>query len=118
MKVSDVFNYIDSLAPFETAAKWDNSGLLAGDFSSEVTKALICLDVTKNEIEYAKNNGINLIISHHPVIFSPLRNVLSDSVVYEAVKNKISIITHKVFILNFIFCNFCIVFSKRFYVFI
>ena len=82
MTVSEILSYIDSFAPFSTQEKWDNSGLLVGDINCEVSKALVCLDVTDAEIEYAKNCGAQLIISHHPVIFRPCSQVLCDSVLY------------------------------------
>ena len=93
MKVNDVLCFIDSTAPFSTAEKWDNSGLLVGDKNADVTRALVCLDVTKREIDYAVSVGAELIVSHHPVIFRPLSAVCANSVVYSAVKNGISIIS-------------------------
>ncbi len=92
MKVKDILGFIDSFAPFASAEKWDNSGLLVGDSEAEVSKAVVCLDVTGREIEYAVKNNAQLIISHHPVIFRPLSAVSADSVVYSAVKNGLNII--------------------------
>ena len=50
--IYDIFNFIDSFAPFESQMNFDNSGLLVGDFSKKVKKSLICLDITKNEKIY------------------------------------------------------------------
>lgn len=93
MKVSDVYNYINSFAPFSDAEKWDNSGLLVGSGSAEVKKAVVCLDVNEDSVAFAIEIGANLIISHHPVIFSPLSRLAADSVVYKAVQNDISVIS-------------------------
>ncbi len=93
MKVSDVYNYINSFAPFSSAEKWDNSGLLIGDGDTEITKAVVCLDVTDSVIDFSIKTGAELIVSHHPVIFSPLHCVTADSVVYRAVRSGISIIS-------------------------
>lgn len=90
--VKDIYNYIDSFAPFDTAEEWDNSGLLVGDEKAEVTKILFALDVTTDVIEQAVTCGADLIITHHPVIFKPVSNVLSDSLVYKLINNNISII--------------------------
>lgn len=90
--IKDIYNFIDSFSPFNTQEEWDNSGLLVGDENAEVTKILFALDVTSDVIEQAKNVGANLIITHHPVIFKAISNVLSDSLVYKLISNNISII--------------------------
>lgn len=92
MTVHDVYAYIDSFAPFASAADWDNSGLLVGDKEAPVNKAVVCLDVTKEAIAYAVENKASLIISHHPIIFSAQKNFLSDSMPYQAAQNGISVI--------------------------
>lgn len=68
-----LYGKLDELAPFRTQEKWDNSGLLAGDPDAEVTKALLVLDITPEAVEEAARLGAQLIISHHPVIFHPLK---------------------------------------------
>ncbi len=93
MKVLDAYNYIDGFAPFCTKAQWDNSGLLVGDLSCVVTGITVCLDVTEDVLKAASENGCNLIISHHPVIFREVRSFLSDSLAYKAVSMGISIIS-------------------------
>ena len=88
----DIYNYIDSFAPFSSQAQWDNSGLLVGSFNSEVTKVLIALDVTAYEIEKAKEINAQLIVSHHPVIFSAQKTFLDKSVAFEAARSGISLL--------------------------
>ncbi|MBQ8767208.1 MAG: Nif3-like dinuclear metal center hexameric protein [Clostridia bacterium] len=90
--VKDIYNYIDSLAPFSTQAEWDNSGFLVGDENKTVNKIIFALDVTTDVIEQAKNVCADLIITHHPVIFKPVSNVLNDSLIYKLIENNISII--------------------------
>lgn len=90
--VIDIYNYIDSFAPFGTQAEWDNSGLLVGDKDKVVKKIVFALDVTTNVIEQAKNVGADLIVTHHPVIFKAVSNVLNDSLIYKLIENNISII--------------------------
>ena len=68
-----LYGKLDELAPFRTQEKWDNSGLLAGDPDTEVTKVLLVLDITPEAVEEAARLGAQLIISHHPVIFHPLK---------------------------------------------
>ena len=73
--VRDVYAYIDSLAPFATAMEFDNAGLLVGSGKENVTKGLLSLDITPQAVERAEEIGAQLIVSHHPVIFSPLRRL-------------------------------------------
>lgn len=71
--VRDVYNAIDAIAPFSSALDWDNCGLLVGDPSRPVEKVLAALDVTPEVVAEAVRSGAQLIISHHPVIFHPLK---------------------------------------------
>lgn len=88
--IKDILNYTETIAPLSTQAPWDNSGLLVGSPDLKVSKVLLCLDITKSVVAEAKKLGCELIISHHPVIFSPLKSVESDSVIYQLVKNDIA----------------------------
>lgn len=89
-KVKDFYDYLNSIAPFETQEDWDNSGMLVGDMNAEVKKVAVVLDITPEEIEKAKAIGADLIISHHPVIFSPIKSVTKGSVPYELVASSIN----------------------------
>ena len=91
-KVNDIYSYIDSFAPFDTAEGFDNVGMLVGDSKAEVTKAVVSLDITVEVVEEAAEMGAELIISHHPVIFSPLRSINNGSVVYHLIKHGITAI--------------------------
>lgn len=107
--VYDIFNFIDGFAPFESQMDFDNSGMLVGDFSKKVKKAIICLDITKDVINESLNIGADLIISHHPVIFHPIRCLTSDSIPYLLAKNDISAIcTHTNLDLSPIGVNYCL----------
>lgn len=77
-KVKDIVSIIDALAPFDTALPWDNVGLLAGDPEAEVTCIVTALDVTPGVIGEAKTQGAQLIVTHHPILFSPVRRVCAD----------------------------------------
>lgn len=93
MTVKNIFDFLESKFPTNTACDFDNVGILVGDANAEVTKALIALDCTALTVEEAINNGCNLIITHHPVIFNPLKNVLKGSIVYSLIENSISVIS-------------------------
>ena len=93
MTVSEIFNFLDKQYPCDTACDFDNVGLLVGDGGQEVKKALIALDCTSKVINEAITCGCQLIITHHPVIFSPIKNVLSGSIAYKLIENNISVIS-------------------------
>lgn len=90
--VSMIYGKLNSLAPFATQESWDNSGLLVGDPGAEVKTALVVLDITAEAVREAREIGAELIISHHPVIFHPLKKVESGSVVWELAQAGISAI--------------------------
>ena len=87
MTIQELFALIDrEIAPFSLAESWDNSGLLVGDGEREVKAALLCLDITLPAIRQAQRVGAQLIISHHPVIFHPLKRVMANSPVYALIE--------------------------------
>ncbi|AJC86450.1 Nif3-like dinuclear metal center hexameric protein [Campylobacter sp. RM16704] len=73
MKIKEIYDYLNTISPFETQSSWDNSGLLLGDFNQEIEKIYIALDVDINLIENASKNS--LFIVHHPLIFKGLKNL-------------------------------------------
>ncbi len=93
MKVQDIFSFLNDNFPISTAMEYDNPGLLIGDKNADVTKALVTLDCTLETVKDAVELGAELIITHHPVIFAPIKNVLKGSVVYELIRNNISVIS-------------------------
>ena len=73
--VSEILEFFESFAPVGTAMDFDNVGLLIGDKSAEVSRALLTLDITAETVDEAAALGCELIISHHPVIFQPLKRI-------------------------------------------
>lgn len=92
-RVIDVYNFIDSFAPFSTQEEWDNSGFLVGDSGNEVTKILVCLDITGETVMQAKKLGCELIVSHHPVFMGALKNFTDNCLAYKCAKYGISVIS-------------------------
>lgn len=88
--VKDILSFTESFAPVSTAAGFDNCGVLVGDANKTVTKALVTLDITKEVVKEAETIGAELIISHHPVIFNPLKSLSSDCVPYLLAQAEIS----------------------------
>lgn len=78
MNVREIYQLIDRVAPFETQADFDNSGFLAGRAEQEVDTVLFALDVTEPVIDEALSLGADLIITHHPLMFSPRRRLTDE----------------------------------------
>ena len=81
MRIREIEAYFETLYPESRKCSWDNDGLLfCPDRDREVTKVLTCLDVTFSAIEEAKEKGCQLIVSHHPLIFSPINRITEDTI--------------------------------------
>ena len=97
MKVKDVTKILNEWAPEDSASEWDNVGLLIGSDEEELTGILVALDATGSVVEESISTNSNLIISHHPIIFEPLRTLRKEehpaSVIYQLIKNDISLYT-------------------------
>lgn len=92
MKVKSFYDFLNKYAPFEVCDKFDNCGLLVGDENANVKSVCLCLDITNKVIDEAVKRKANLIISHHPVIFDPLKSVTAGTPVYNLMKNRINAI--------------------------
>lgn len=73
--VHDIESALYALAPKALAAEWDNVGLLAGSADREVRSVLVALDITEPVVDEAERMGADLIVSHHPVIFHPVKSI-------------------------------------------
>ncbi|MCD8096195.1 MAG: Nif3-like dinuclear metal center hexameric protein [Ruminococcus sp.] len=73
--VGEIYDYINSFAPFSLQQSYDNSGICAGERSMTVKKILTALDITNEVVSEAKAEKCELVISHHPVIFHPLKSL-------------------------------------------
>ena len=76
--VINIYHLIDQMAPFETQLNFDNAGFLAGHAQQSVNRILVCLDITQETIEEAREMGAQLIVSHHPVIFHPVKSITDE----------------------------------------
>ena len=95
MKIKDICNYLESIAPLHYQESYDNSGLIVGHPEQEITKALICLDSTEAIVDEAIKQQCNLIIAHHPIIFSGLKKLNGKNyieiTIIKAIQNDIAI---------------------------
>ena len=88
---NDIYAEMQCYAPLELAESWDNPGLLV-DCGREVSRVLVTLDITPEVVEEAAAGGCELIVSHHPVIFSPLKKLIPRDISFQLVQKGISAI--------------------------
>ncbi|MEC7646344.1 MAG: Nif3-like dinuclear metal center hexameric protein [Bacteroidota bacterium] len=95
MKIKEITNYLEIIAPLSYQEKYDNCGLIVGDKNTVVTKALITLDCTEAIVDEAIEIGSNFIIAHHPVIFQGIKKLNGSNyierTVIKAIRNNIAI---------------------------
>lgn len=95
MKVKDITEYLETIAPRAFQESYDNSGLLTGELSQEITGALVTLDCTEEVVNEAIGKKCNLIIAHHPIIFKGLKKITGSNYVertiIKAIRNNIAI---------------------------
>ena len=84
--VGDILSYLETLAPRSMKMDWDNVGLLCGGKNRPVTKVLVALDPFEGVCKEAAQWGAELILTHHPLIFSPLKSVTDETAIGRAVQ--------------------------------
>ncbi len=97
VRVQDLLGLIHTLYPPELAAEWDNVGLQVGDPTARVERILVALDPGAAAVEAARAAGAELLITHHPLLFKPLRRLTPEDptgrVVWQAVRGGVAIIS-------------------------
>jgi len=95
ISIRNITNYLEKTAPLSLQENYDNSGLIVGNSSEEVTKVLLCLDSIESIIDEAIEKKCNLIIAHHPIVFRGLKKFNGknyvEKVIIKAIKNDIAI---------------------------
>lgn len=95
VKIKDVTNYLEFIAPLSFQESYDNAGLLTGNHQDEVKGILVTLDCTEPVIQEAIDQGCNLIVAHHPIVFKGLKKFTGstyvDRTIIKAIKNDIAI---------------------------
>ena len=94
MKVKNLLNNLDKIAPFFLQESFDNSGIQFADLDAPVTKILLSLDVTQGVLNEAVEKKTNLIIAHHPLLFSPLKQITKQKnpLLYQVVTAQINLL--------------------------
>lgn len=95
MKVKDIIQQIETHCPLSLAYDWDNSGLLIGNPEASADKIAVTLDVTMDTARQAIEWGADLIVAHHPLIFSPMKRITANEpqgqLVLELIQNHVSV---------------------------
>jgi len=95
--VKDILDYVHTLAPEYMKMEWDNVGLLCGEADQPVKKVLIALDPAPNVVQEAVDLGVDLLLTHHPLIFDALKNVTGGSALGS---DLIKLIRHRISAIN------------------
>lgn len=90
MKLIDLVSALDLRAPFSTALSFDNSGILCGDPDREIKKVMLSLDVTYDVIHQAVAEKVDLIVTHHPALFTAQKTFSPQDRVYRLIEEKIA----------------------------
>ncbi len=93
MKVIDVLEFLNNKYPLDLAEAYDNCGLIIGNENDEVTSGIVALDCTKAAVDEAISRGANLIITHHPLMFSAIKQLHSGDLEFELIRHGINLIS-------------------------
>jgi len=95
VKLKEITRFIENMAPLALQESYDNSGLLVGTPESVISSAILCIDVTEEVVDEAIKKGAQLIVAHHPIVFSGLKKFTGKNYVertlIKAIKNDIAI---------------------------
>ncbi len=95
MRIKDVITYLEELAPPSLQEPYDNARLIVGDQNNNCKGVLTCLDSTEEVVDEAIEKGCNLIVAHHPIVFSGLKSITGkgyiEKTIIKAIKNDIAI---------------------------
>src|SRR5680860_1847474 len=94
-RLKEITTFFENLAPLSLQESYDNAGLIIGDISVEISSVLVTLDVTEEVIDEAIQKKAQLIVAHHPIVFSGLKKITGKNYVertlLKAIKNDIAI---------------------------
>lgn len=95
MKLSELCSFLDEAIPLSFQEDYDNSGLQLGESNTEISSALLCVDITEAVVDEAVTNGCQVIISHHPLIFGPLKRISdrnsTGKIILKAIKSQVAL---------------------------
>ncbi|MBQ7118435.1 MAG: Nif3-like dinuclear metal center hexameric protein [Clostridia bacterium] len=91
--VKDIYDYINTFAPYSSQCEWDNCGILIGDKDKKVKRIGFVLDLTDESLCDAVSKSVDLVITHHPVIFKAQKSFLKGNIAFEAAMKGITVLS-------------------------
>lgn len=95
MKLGKLVSYLEEIAPLSFQEKYDNSGLILGNIDTDISTVLVCLDADDKALDRAIEQHCQLVLSHHPIIFSGIKSFAEGSfegdIIIKAIKNDLSL---------------------------
>ena len=95
MKIRDLTNYLESIAPSMYQESYDNSGLIVGNPNDDIKGVMLCLDSTEAVVDEAIEKGCNVVVAHHPIVFKGLKRITGrnyvERTIIKAIKNDVAI---------------------------
>ena len=95
IKLHQICDFLNEIAPTRLAEEWDNVGLLVGDRELEIQRVMTCLTITPESAEEAIEKNVGLVVSHHPLPFRPLKKITTDQtatrLLWNLIRNNICI---------------------------
>jgi dinuclear metal center YbgI/SA1388 family protein len=94
MKINELLDILDKIAPFSLQESHDNSGIQFADLEAPIIKILLALDLTLEILEEAIENKVNLILTHHPLLFAPLKQITKQNnpLLFQTITNQINLL--------------------------
>jgi dinuclear metal center YbgI/SA1388 family protein len=94
MKIKELLDILDKIAPFSLQESYDNSGIQFADLEAPIIKILLALDLTLEILEEAIKNKTNLILTHHPLLFTPLKQITKQNnpLLFQTITNQINLL--------------------------
>lgn len=96
MLLGEILSSLDRIAPFSLALSWDNSGLQVGDLHQKIERLYLALEATHEVIDRAQGKGAQLIVTHHPLIFTPLKAIVKGgypgTLIYRLIESDMALI--------------------------
>ncbi len=95
MLLCNIIKILEKELKLKNQEKWDNSGLQIGDLSSDIKKIILILDLDESSVKFAVDNSVDLILTHHPFLFNPVKsidyNTYDGKIIRELIKNNINV---------------------------
>jgi dinuclear metal center YbgI/SA1388 family protein len=91
LRVADLVDALEAIAPARFAEPWDNVGLLVGDPAAPLARALLCIDLTREVLAEARASNCEAVVAYHPPIFKPIKRLTAGSIAFELARSGVAV---------------------------